>query len=63
MAYVAALAVYLIAMAMMVLIVGQLMPMTYIEWARRHPWGRELTGLFMTSCALIPAFIALWLAQ
>jgi hypothetical protein len=36
---------------------------TYIEWAKRHPWGRELNGIFMTSCALIPALIAFWIAR
>jgi hypothetical protein len=63
MAYVAAAIVYLTAMVVMVLVFGQLVPKTYIEWARRHPWGRELTGILMTSCALVPAFIVFWLAH
>ena len=63
MAYVAAIVVYFIAMAVMVLIFGRLMPKAYLEWARRHPWGRELTGILMTSCGLIPASITFWLAR
>jgi hypothetical protein len=63
MAYVVAIAVFLIALVATVLLFGQFMTRDYVEMARSKSGDRELNGLLMLVIPAVAALIAFWLVR